>query len=74
MSEADFREPQEDDAEDRAGVFLRLQAGVGPELVGGSPETRFKRGGVGVLRGRCDPFHNVLIYAALSHSNIILQI
>jgi len=46
---ADFGEAQEDDAEDRAGVFLGLEAGVGAELVGGVPEALFERGGVGVF-------------------------
>src|SRR5438045_2528166 len=35
---ADFGEAQEDDAENRVGVFLGLEAGVGAELVGGIPE------------------------------------
>jgi hypothetical protein len=39
--EADFGKAQEDQAEDRAGVFLRLEAGVGAELVGGIPEALF---------------------------------
>jgi len=39
-------EAQEDEAEDRAGVFLGLQTRVGAELVGGIPEAFFK-GAVG---------------------------
>jgi hypothetical protein len=42
---ADLGKAQEDQAEDRAGVFLRLEAGVGAELVGGVPQPLFKRGG-----------------------------
>jgi hypothetical protein len=41
--EADFGKAQEDQAEDRTGVFLRLEAGVGPELISGTPKTLFQR-------------------------------
>ena len=41
--EADLGEAQEDQAEDRAGVFLGLEAGVGAELVGGVPQALFER-------------------------------
>ena len=55
--EADFREAQEDPAEDRAEVFLRLQAGLGAELVGGIPKALFQHvSGRVVLRWR-DPDH-----------------
>lgn len=37
-------EAQEDQAKDGAGVFLRLEAGVGAELVGGVPQALFERG------------------------------
>ena len=55
--EADFGEAQEDEAEDGAGVFLGLEAGVGAELVGGIPEALFERGGGGVFFGWGDPVH-----------------
>ena len=57
--EADFGEAQEDQAEDRAGVFLGLQAGVGAELVGGVPEALFQRGGGGIFFGRGYPTHQL---------------
>ena len=41
--EADFGEAQADEAEDGAGVFLRLEAGVGAELVGGVPQALLER-------------------------------
>jgi len=47
--ESDLGKAQEDEAEDRPGVFLRLQAGVGPELVGGIPKALFQRVSGGVL-------------------------
>jgi hypothetical protein len=40
--EAEVDEPEEDDAEDRAGVFLGLEAGVGAKLVGAVPEALFE--------------------------------
>jgi hypothetical protein len=57
LCEADFSEAEEDDAEDRAGVFLGFEAGVGAELVGGVLEAFFQ-GAVGcVFFGWCDPVH-----------------
>ena len=58
--EADLGEAQEDQAEDRAGVFLRLEAGVGAELIGGVPEALFERGGGGVFFGWGDPVHGMV--------------
>lgn len=45
---SDFSEPKKDEAKDWLRVFRSLEAGVGAELVGGIPETLFKRviGGV----------------------------
>ncbi|GEM_PF-4367256 len=43
LREANFREAEENDAEDWAGIFLGLEAGVGAELIGGSPQTLFQR-------------------------------
>lgn len=48
-------EAQENQAEDGAGVFLGLQAGVGAELVGGIPEAFFQGGGGGFFFGGGDP-------------------
>ena len=56
---ADFGKAQEDQAEDAAGVFLRLEAGVGTELVGGIPQALFERGGGGVFFGGGDPLHRL---------------
>ena len=58
--EADLGEAQEDEAEDGAGVFLGLEAGVGAELVGGVPQALFERGGGGVFFGRGDPVHALI--------------
>lgn len=55
--EADLGEAKEDDAEDGAGVFLGLQAGVGAKLVGAVPEAFFEGLRKGVLLGRGDPLH-----------------
>ena len=55
--EADFDEPQEDEAEDWCGVFLGIEAGVGAELVGGLPEAFSQRGVVVVLFGWGDAGH-----------------
>ena len=52
-----FGEAEGDEAENRRGVFLGLEAGVGAELVGGIPQTFFERGIVGVFFGRGDPVH-----------------
>ena len=38
---ADLGEAQEDQAKDGAGVFLRLKAGIGAELVSGVPKALF---------------------------------
>ena len=46
---------QKDQAEDGAGVFLRLQARVGAELVGRVPQALFERGRGGVFFGGGDP-------------------
>ena len=35
--ETDLGKAQEDQAEDRRGIFLRLEPGVGAELIGGIP-------------------------------------
>ena len=53
--------PQKDQAEDGAGVFLRLQAGIGAELIGGIPQALFERGGGGVFFGGSDPEHEMTI-------------
>ena len=58
--EADFGEAQKNQAEDRCGVFLGLEAGIGAELVGGVPKPFFQRGVLGVFFGWCDPVHEVL--------------
>jgi hypothetical protein len=57
--EADFGEAEEDDAEDRAGVFLGLEAGVGAELIRGIPEAFFERAVGRVLFGWGNPVHGV---------------
>ena len=54
---AHLGEAQEDQAEDGAGVFLCLEAGVGPELVSRVPQALFERSGGGVFLGRGDPVH-----------------
>ena len=41
--EADFCKSQEDQAKNWRGVFLGLEAGIGPELVGGIPQAFFQR-------------------------------
>jgi hypothetical protein len=48
-NEADFGKAQEDETEYRRGVFLRLEAGIGAELVGGIPKAFFERGGGSVF-------------------------
>jgi hypothetical protein len=66
--EADFGKAQENETEDRAGVFLGLQAGVGAELVGGIPaalSVSFSDGAIQIMdflsawrgsrRGRASP-------------------
>jgi hypothetical protein len=40
--EADLGKAKEDDAKERAEVFLGFKAGVGSELVGGVPEALFQ--------------------------------
>jgi hypothetical protein len=50
---------QEDQAEDGAGVFLCLEAGIGAELIGGIPQALFQRGVVVVLFGWGDPKHSL---------------
>ena len=47
--EADFDETWKDAAEAGRGGFLRLEAGVGAELVGGVPEALFQRRVVGIF-------------------------
>lgn len=44
LGEADFGKAEEDYAEDRAGVFLGFEAGVGAELVSAVPEAVFEAG------------------------------
>lgn len=39
-------------SEDGAGIFLRLEAGIGAELIGGIPQALFQRGGGVVFFGR----------------------
>jgi hypothetical protein len=56
--EADFGEAQEDQAEDGRGVFLGLEAGVGPKLVSGVPEAFFQRGVIVVFFRWSDPVHD----------------
>ncbi len=58
LGKPDFGEAQEDDAEDRAGVFLGLEAGVGAGLVGGVPKALFKCSVVGVFFGWGNPNHS----------------
>jgi len=53
--EAHVGEAQEDQAKDGAGVFLRLEAGVGAELIGGVPQALLQRGGGNVLLGGFGP-------------------
>lgn len=57
-SKTDFGKAQEDQTKDRSGVFLRLEAGVGAELVSGVPKAFFQGGSGGVFFGRCDPVHS----------------
>jgi polar amino acid transport system substrate-binding protein len=57
MAKRSFGKAQEDQAEDGAGVFLRLEAGIGTELVGSIPQALFERGGGGVFFGGGDPVH-----------------
>ena len=59
--EADLGEAEEDEAEDGAGVFLGLEAGVGAKLIGGGPEALFERGRGGVFFGGGDPVHRQMI-------------
>jgi len=56
-SETHFGEPQEDEAQDECRVFLRLETGVGAELVRGIPEAFFERGVLGVFFRWDDPDH-----------------
>jgi len=55
VGEAHVGEAQEDQAKDGAGVFLRLEAGVGAELIGGVPQALLQRGGGNVLLGGFGP-------------------
>jgi len=48
---------QEDEAKDGAGVFLRLEARVGAELVGGVPQALFERCAGAVFFWVDDPLH-----------------
>jgi hypothetical protein len=57
--EADFCEAQEDQAEDRRGILLGLEPGVGTELVSGIPEPFFERRGGSVFSARCNPAHKI---------------
>ena len=61
QGKAHFGKAQEDQAEDGARVFLRLEARIGAELVGGVPEALFERAGGGVLFGGGDPVNGVSI-------------
>ena len=56
-SEAYLSKAQEDQAKDRAGVLLRLEAGIGAELIGRVPQALFERSGGSVFLGRGDPVH-----------------
>ena len=56
-SEPGFGKAQKDDAKDRAGVFLRLETGVGAELIGGVPESFLEGAAYGVFFRRGDPVH-----------------
>ncbi len=53
--ETDFGEAEEDDAEDWAGVFLGLEAGIRLRMVGGTPEASRQRLSRGILLRRGDP-------------------
>ena len=59
IGEAHFGEAQEDQAKNGCRVFLRFEAGIGPELVGGVPEAPFQRGVIGVFFRRGDPDHSL---------------
>ena len=61
QGKAHFGKAQGDKAEEGARVFLRLEAGIGAELVGGVSQALFERGGGGVLFGGGDPVHGVSI-------------
>ncbi len=47
----------EDEAENRRGVFLEFDAGVGAELVASVPEALFRCAGAGLFFGWDDPLH-----------------
>ena len=57
--QADFGEAQENEPEDRASVFLRLEARVGAELIGGIPKALFQRVSGGVLRRWRNALHEI---------------
>ena len=57
MAKRDLGKAQEDQAEDRAGVLLRLEAGVGAELVCRVPQALFQRTRGGILFARRNPMH-----------------
>ena len=59
--EPNFSKAQKDKAKNQALVFLRLEARVRAELVGGIPETLFQRRSGGVFLGRSYPEHEVTI-------------
>ncbi len=54
---AHLGEAQEDEAQDGAGILLRLQPGVSAELIGRVPQALFQRGGGGILFGAGNPMH-----------------
>lgn len=56
-AESAFGEPEEDDPENRAGVFLGLQSGIGAELVGARPKALFQGVCQGIFGGGGDPVH-----------------
>ena len=58
--ETDFGKPQEDEAEDGRGIFLRLQFGIGAQLVGGIPEAFFQRRIVSVFFRWGDSVHKII--------------
>ena len=55
--ESAFGKPEEDDPENRAGVFLGLQSGIGAELVGARPKALLQGVCQGIFGGGGDSLH-----------------
>ena len=61
-------------AADRAGIFLRFEAGIGAELVGGIPQALFKRTRGGVFFGRGDPLHGQSAPQVWSNTGLVSKV